>query len=204
MKRFQAVAIGCSAGGIKALHEILPLLPADFALPVIVVCHSGPSARDLLSAVISRGCPLPVAEAEERSPALPGRVHVAPPDYHLLVEDDGTFSLSVDKRVNNVRPAIDILLETASDTWGEGLLAVLLTGANDDGAAGMAAVRRAGGTCIVQDPEGATAETMPRAAIARGGADWIAPLDRIAFLITSLCGVSAPASAHLPLQDRSP
>ena len=135
MKRIEAVVIGCSAGGISALHEILPRLPADLAVPVIVVCHCGPSARDLLSAVIARDCPLPVAEAEERSPALPGRIHVAPPDYHLLVEDDGTFALSVDRRVNNVRPAIDVLLDSASDTWGEGLLAVLLTGANDDGAA---------------------------------------------------------------------
>lgn len=192
MRRIEAVAIGCSAGGIKALHDILPRLPADLAVPVIVVCHCGPMARDLLSAVIGQGCALPVTEAAERSPALPGRVYVAPPDYHLLVEDDTTFALSVDKRLNNVRPAIDVLLDSASDTWGEGLLAVLLTGANDDGAAGMAAVRRAGGTCIVQDPEGATAEAMPRAAIARGGADWIAPLDRIAFLITSLCQSSPP------------
>ncbi len=198
MRQIEAVAIGCSAGGIKALHDILPHLPADLGVPVIVVCHSGPSARDLLSSVLRRDCRMPLTEAEERSPILPGHIYVAPADYHLLVEADFTFSLSVDSRVNNVRPAIDPLLESAADTWGAGLLAVLLTGSNDDGANGMAAVRQAGGTCIVQDPADATAETMPRAAIARGGADWIAPLDRIAFLITSLC---QPTS---PLQDPTP
>lgn len=198
MRRIEAVAIGCSAGGIAALHDILPGLPADLPVPVIVVCHSSPSVSDLLSSVLRRDCRLPVAEAVERTPALPGHVHVAPPDYHLLVESDGTFSLSAEERVNNVRPAIDPLLESAADTWGEGLLAVLLTGANEDGAAGMAAAKAAGGICIVQDPEGAVAETMPRAAIAAGGADWIAPLDRIAFLISSLC--QSPPSC----QERTP
>jgi len=193
VKRIEAVAIGCSAGGIAALHVILPLLPADLRVPVIIVCHSGPAARDLLSSALRRDCRLPVAEAEERAPALPGHVHVAPPDYHLLIEPDGTFALSADERINNVRPAIDPLLESAADTWGEGLLAVLLTGANEDGAAGMAAVHAAGGTCIVQDPNGAVAQAMPRAAIARGGVDWIAPLDHIAFIITSLCQPSPPA-----------
>lgn len=198
MRRIEAVAIGCSAGGIRALHDILPLLPADLPVPVIVVCHSGPSARDLLSSVLGRDCSLPVAEAEERAPALPGRVYVAPPDYHLLVEPDATFALSAEERVNNVRPAIDPLLESAAEAWGDGLLAVLLTGANEDGAAGMAAVRRAGGLCIVQDPDQAAAGTMPRAAIAQGGADWIAPVDRIAFLVASLC------QASLPPQDPAP
>lgn len=193
MKRIEAVVIGCSAGGIAALHEILPRLPADLGVPVIVICHTGPSARDLLGSVLRRDCRLPVAEAEERASALPGHIHVAPPDYHLLIEPDATFALSADERINNVRPAIDPLLESAADTWGEGLLAVLLTGANEDGAAGMAAVRDAGGTCIVQDPSGAVAEAMPRAAITSGGVDWIAPLGHIAFIITSLCQPSPPA-----------
>ncbi|CUW38545.1 putative chemotaxis protein-glutamate methylesterase(Signal transduction response regulator, chemotaxis, protein-glutamate methylesterase,3-188) [Magnetospirillum sp. XM-1] len=198
MRRIEAVAIGCSAGGIKALHDILPHLPADLGVPVIVVCHSGPSARDLLSSVLARDCALPVSEAEERAPALPGRVYVAPPDYHLLVEPDATFALSVEARINNVRPAIDPLLESAAEAWGEGLLAVLLTGSNEDGAAGMAAVREAGGTCIVQDPDDAAADTMPRAAITHGGADWIAPADRIAFLVASLCQASLPSQDHAP------
>ncbi|KIL96832.1 Chemotaxis response regulator protein-glutamate methylesterase CheB [Paramagnetospirillum magnetotacticum MS-1] len=192
MKRIRAVAMGCSAGGIAALHDILPALPANLPVPVIIVCHSGPAATDLLSAAIRRDCRLPVAEAQERSPALPGHIHVAPPDYHLLIEPDGTFALSAEERIHNVRPAIDALLETAAEAWGEELLAVLLTGANEDGAQGMAAVKAAGGHCIVQDPSDAVADVMPRAAIARGAADWIAPLDRIAFLITSLCQDSRP------------
>jgi two-component system, chemotaxis family, protein-glutamate methylesterase/glutaminase len=92
--RIKAVAVGCSAGGIKALHEILPHLPASLSAPVIVVCHSGPSATDLLSSVLRRDCALPVTEAEERSRPEPGRVYVAPPDYHLLIEPDGSFAMS--------------------------------------------------------------------------------------------------------------
>lgn len=194
----QAVVIGCSAGGIAALHHILPRLPADLPVPVIVVCHTGPSPTDLFSSVLRRDCRLPVMEAPERGTARPGHIYVAPADYHLLMEEDKTFALSADPRVNNARPAIDLLFESAANVWGEGLLAVQLTGANDDGAAGMKEVKAAGGLCLVQDPATATATAMPEAAIATGAADWVAPLDWIAFLITSLCFSSAPAQDCRP------
>lgn len=187
MKPVRAVVIGASAGGIQALQQILPRLPADLGVPVIVVSHLPAESGDLLSAVLGRFCTLPVCEAEERAPIGPGRVYVAPADYHLLVEPDGTFALSAEARVNNVRPAIDLTLDSAAATWGDGVLAVLLSGANRDGAAGMVAVKAAGGTCIVQDPADCMADSMPRAAIAAGAADHVAALDSIASLIVGLC-----------------
>lgn len=187
MKPVRAVVIGASAGGIQALRHILPRLPADLAVPVIVVSHLPSEAGDLLSAVLGRFSSLPVDEAEERRPIRPGRVYVAPADYHLLVEPDGTFALSAEPRVNNVRPAIDLTLTSAAEAWGDGVLAVLLTGANQDGAAGMVAVKAAGGTCIVQDPAESVADAMPRAAIAAGVVDHVATLDAVAALIVGLC-----------------
>ena len=181
----KAIAIGCSAGGLDVLHVILPGLPAGFSLPVMVVAHIGPSAENLIVGALRRDCRLPVAEAEERMSAMPGTIHVAPPDYHLLIEADHTFSLSVDPKVNNSRPSIDVFLASAADSWGSGLAAVLLTGANIDGVKGMEAVKAAGGLCIVQDPATAYAPVMPQGAIDAGIADHILPPQAIAALIAS-------------------
>ncbi|OAN52230.1 chemotaxis protein CheB [Paramagnetospirillum marisnigri] len=182
-----AFAIGCSAGGLNALHAILPELPEGFPAPVVVVAHLGANDGGNMAAALRRDCRLPVVEAEERLPAQAGTVYIAPPDYHLLMEADHTFSLSADAKVLNARPSIDVFMESAAEAWGRSLAAILLTGANADGAAGMAAVKANGGLCIVQDPDGATAPEMPDAAIALGAAHWIAQPDRIAFLMISLC-----------------
>jgi two-component system chemotaxis response regulator CheB len=182
-----AIGIGCSAGGLDALHHILPNLPAGLSVPVVVVAHMGPSPDNPILEALKRHCHLPVVEAEERRKVAAGIIHVCPPDYHLLVEADHTFALSADGKINNSRPSIDAFLDSAADCWGNGLLAVLLTGASIDGARGMAAVKAAGGTCVVQDPATAFAPVMPQAAIDAGAADWIMPPDRIAELITSLC-----------------
>lgn len=182
-----AIGIGCSAGGLDVLHHILPNLPAGLSVPVVVIAHMGPSADNPILEALKRHCHLPVVEAEERRKVAAGIIHVCPPDYHLLVEADHTFALSADGKINNSRPSIDAFLDSAADCWGNGLLAVLLTGASIDGARGMAAVKAAGGTCVVQDPATAFAPVMPQAAIDAGAADWIMPPDRIAELITSLC-----------------
>lgn len=182
-----AIGIGCSAGGLEALHRILPGLPPDLAVPVVVVAHMGPSSGNSILDALGRDCRLPVVEAEERRKAAAGFIHVCPPDYHLLVEADHTFALSVDGKVNNSRPSIDVFLEAAAQCWGSGLVAVLLTGASADGARGMAAVKAAGGVCIVQDPAGAVAPVMPQAAIDAGAADWILPPDGIAARLIALC-----------------
>lgn len=183
--------MGCSAGGIDALRTVLAGLPAAFPLPVVIVSHTGPTVDSLLPEVLRPVCPLPVDEASERCPVVARRVHVAPPGYHLLIEADHTFALSVDAKVRNVRPAIDVLFASAADAYGDGLICVVMTGANDDGSRGLAAVKAKGGFAIVQDPETAFARAMPEAAIATGRVDRVVPLGAIAAELASLAGVAA-------------
>lgn len=182
-----AVVIGCSSGGVRALSIVLAALRADLAAPVIVVCHRGPDDGGLLVQALARPSRLPVVEAEERHPAAPGIVHLAPSGYHLLVERDGRFMLSVDPRVCFVRPAVDVLFDSAAACWGDALLGVILTGANHDGAEGLAAVRRRGGHAIVQEPNDAEAPQMPQAALTRAGADAVLDLAGIARTINERC-----------------
>ncbi|HEY0833194.1 MAG TPA: chemotaxis protein CheB [Azospirillum sp.] len=184
-----AVVIGCSAGGLEALREILHGLPADFPVPIVVVAHHGADGDQLMAEVLERDSLLKVSTVEEKQPATPGHVHLAPGAYHLLVESDGTFSLTVDPKVCNCRPAIDVLFETAADAYGERLIGVLLTGANHDGSHGLLAIRRVGGRTVVQDPATAAAATMPQAAIDAGAAGHVLPLRGIAtFLRAAVAG----------------
>ena len=174
------VVIGASAGGVAALGEILPALPQGFTLPVVVVVHLPSSRQSLMADLFDRKCALPVAEAYDKAPIDPGRIYFSPPDYHLMIESDFTFALSVDEAVNHSRPSIDVLLESAAASLGEGVLAIILTGTNNDGARGLKAVRAAGGIGWVQSPDTAQAPMMPRSAIEAGGADAILTLAQIA------------------------
>ncbi|WP_235037763.1 MULTISPECIES: chemotaxis protein CheB [unclassified Novosphingobium] len=160
-----AVVIGASAGAIQALLHILPALPEDYALPVLIVVHVPPGRRSELTMLFAAKCRLPVGEGEDKEPILPGTVTFAPPDYHMLVEPGGTISLSRDEQVLFSRPSIDVLFESAADAYGPGLVGVVLTGANEDGAQGLAAVAQAGGMTLVQDPASAYARAMPEAAL---------------------------------------
>jgi len=179
-QRFEAVAIGCSTGGLNALERILPALPGEFPAALIVVMHTAPESRSLLVELLGKRCRLPVREAQEGGEILPGTIYVAPPAYHLLVEDDRTFSLSTDAKVSYARPSVDVLFESAAHAYGERLIGVILTGANHDGSAGLRAVAEAGGLCLVQDPAGAEAHTMPESALAASAAARSVPLDKIA------------------------
>lgn len=161
-----AVAIGGSAGGIQALLRILPALPATLPFPILIVLHVPPDQDHGLVGLFEGRCRLRVCEAEDKAVPEAGTIHFAPANYHLLVEPDGSLALSVDDPVNHSRPSIDLLLETAADAHRRRLAAILLTGANQDGAAGMRAVAAAGGTVIVQDPATAQVATMPAAALA--------------------------------------
>ena len=174
------VVIGASAGGVAALGDILPRLPADFPLPVVIVMHVPAARQSLLADLFSRKCELPVREAYDKATVQAGHVYFSPPDYHLMIETDFTFALSVDQPVNYSRPSIDVLLESAAASIGEGVLAIILTGTNSDGARGMKAVRDAGGIGWVQLPDSAQASMMPRSAIELGGADAILTLPQIA------------------------
>jgi two-component system, chemotaxis family, protein-glutamate methylesterase/glutaminase len=181
-----AVAIGASAGGIEALSILLPALPAGLPIPVFVVQHLTRERPSLLVELFSSRCRLRCCEALDNTPVEGGVVYFAPPDYHLLIDIGPRLSLSVDEPVHYSRPSIDVLFESAVDHYRSALLAMLLTGANADGAAGLAAVRERGGQTLVQDPRTAQAPTMPGAALERGAPDWILDLPGIARLLTTL------------------
>lgn len=162
----KAVVIGASAGALDALNNILPALPEDYPWPVIVVVHVPSGRKSILTELLAPRCALPVVEVEDKTPIEGGYIYIAPPDYHLQVETTGLFSLSSDEPVLFSRPAIDVLFETAADAYGAGLTAVVLTGANNDGAAGARAVQHAGGRVLVQNPSRAFVSTMPAATLA--------------------------------------
>jgi two-component system chemotaxis response regulator CheB len=186
------VVIGASWGGLDALNVVLGGLPERFDAPVAIVQHrSALSVDDGLAATIDRGSALPVVEADDKVVLVPGTVYLAPADYHLLVERPGQLALSVDERVNQARPSIDVLFESAADAYGGEVIGVLLTGANEDGAAGLRAIRDRGGLCVVQDPATATRSRMPQSAIDAGAADVVAPLPQIAALLADRCASGA-------------
>ncbi|MFT3705352.1 MAG: chemotaxis protein CheB [Agriterribacter sp.] len=167
-RKYKAVVIGTSAGGLSALSVLLESLLPDYSVPLIIVQHRSKDQKNLLEEVLQQKTMLPVQQAEEKEKIMPGFVYIAPPDYHLLVELDQTFSLSADEPVNFSRPAIDILFETAADAYREELVGIILTGSNADGAAGIAAINKNGGLTIAQDPSEAVFTEMPKAAIKKG------------------------------------
>ncbi|MET1070677.1 MAG: chemotaxis protein CheB [Pseudomonas prosekii] len=182
----EAIVIGASAGGVEALLNILSPLRPGFVLPIIVVLHLPEERRSHLAEVFSRRVSLPVVEAYDKTPVEAGTLYFAGPGYHLSVEQDRSFSLSLEDRVHHSRPSIDYLFESAADVYGPALAAVLLTGANRDGASGLAQVKVRGGLTVVQDPEEAQVATMPRAALALHQPDHILPIHGIGRLIVEL------------------
>ena len=163
--RYAAVVIGTSAGGTHALQQLLPCLPAHFPLPIIIVQHLHPLQEGMALIHYSGGSALTVKDADEKEAIRPGFVYFAPPNYHLLIETDHTFGLSIDPKVNYSRPSIDVLFENAANVYGPRLIAILLTGANNDGAKGLRLIKEKGGLVIVQDPRSAEFPFMPEAAL---------------------------------------
>lgn len=181
------IVVGTSAGGLKALDVMLGALPKTFPLPIVAVQHRSRESSDAYAAVLGAATSLPVKEIDDGEPLVGPGVFIAPPDYHVLVEP-GRLALSTEEAVSYSRPSIDVLFETAADAYGAAVLAVLLTGANADGAKGLVRVKEAGGTAIVQDPHTAEAPEMPAAGIALAQVDRILPLDQIAKEIVRLGG----------------
>ena len=165
-RTFEAIVIGGSAGAIDALLTILPALPATLRASVIVALHVQRDRPSLLTQVFGPRCALPVHEAQDNEPLEPGTIVFAPPDYHLLLDTGPRLSLSLDAPLHFSRPAIDFLFESAADLLGQRLIGILLSGANADGAQGLAAIDRAQGLCMVQSPDSASSPAMPRAALA--------------------------------------
>jgi two-component system chemotaxis response regulator CheB len=184
------VAIGASWGGLDALRSELGGLPAELDAAVVIAQHRGPEShptafRDLLGAVTR----MSVCEAGDKDELRPGTVYIAAPDYHLLVEHGGV-ALTTDEPVLYARPSIDVLLQTAAEAYRERCAGVVLTGANADGATGLARVAELGGAAIVQDPATAERDEMPRAALARVPGARVVPVGEIAPLLVELCGVA--------------
>jgi two-component system, chemotaxis family, protein-glutamate methylesterase/glutaminase len=184
---FELIVVGASWGGLDAVGRLLAHIPDDIEQPIVIAQHRHRSAApvglaDLLHMRIKR----PVQEVEDKLPIEPRNVYIAPPDYHLLVEP-GSFALSVDERVQYARPSIDVLFESAAFAYGPSLIGIILTGANEDGAAGLATVKERGGVAIVQEPAGAARRTMPDAAIAATVADAVLPLEEIGGFLNELC-----------------
>ena len=172
----EAVAVGASAGGIDALFELLGGLQVPFRGTVIAVLHLPEAHESRLPEVFGSRLGLPVEEAQPHAPVEPGKVYFAPPGYHLLVESDRTFSLSCDPPVLFSRPSIDVLMESCADLYGAGMAGIVLTGANEDGARGLACIAAAGGLTAVQDPAEAAHTAMPLAAVKMANPDYVLPL----------------------------
>lgn len=184
LARVEAIVMGGSAGSFAVLRALLPALPAPLPVPVLIVVHLPPDRPSALAEVFSQGGH-PVKEAEDKEP-IERQIYVAPPGYHLLVESDHTLALAVDEPVHFSRPSIDVLFESAADTWGPALLAVVLSGASEDGAAGLAAVGGRGGVTVVQDPRSAEYPLMPEAAVKCATPSAVLAPDEIAELLASI------------------
>jgi two-component system, chemotaxis family, protein-glutamate methylesterase/glutaminase len=172
-RAFDAVVLGGSAGGTEVMALLLAALPAGFAPAVLIVSHLPADTPSYLVESLRYRCRLPVVEPDSGESVVAGRVHVAPPGYHMLVDDDRTIALSIDSSVRYSRPSIDVMFESAAHVYASRLLGILLSGANDDGVHGLEVIRAMGGVAWVQDPQTASSATMPRAAIARGAVDVI-------------------------------
>jgi two-component system, chemotaxis family, protein-glutamate methylesterase/glutaminase len=193
---YRVVVIGASAGGLHALRAVLSALPADFAIPIAVIQHRSKDS-ELLCGLLQECTALSVIEVMDKEELRPGWVYVAPPDYHLLVED-GFFALSVDEPVRFSRPSIDVTFESAADSYGMDVIGVVLTGANPDGSLGLSRIVGAGGYGVVQDPATAEVAVMPRAAMAAVPGACVLPLDEIGPHLAAIRGRAAPACAERP------
>jgi len=182
----ELIVIGTSWGGLEALQRLLENLPDELEVPIAIAQHRGPDSPDRgLERILQRGTSRSIREVDDKEPIERSRIYLAPPDYHLLVER-GSFALSTEERVRYARPSIDVLFESAADAYGEDVIGVVLTGANEDGAAGLRRIVDRGGIAIVQDPDTAARRTMPDAALAAAAAT-VLPLEEIGPYLTSVC-----------------
>lgn len=188
--RYELIVIGASAGGLNALEVLLKGLPKSFPVAMAIVQHRDRNFGSQLCQVLGRFCLLPLTEPEDKELILPGRVYLAPADYHLLVEagiGGSYFTFSNDVPVCYSRPSIDVLFEAAAYAYGQKLVGIILTGANHDGAQGLATIKKCNGLTIVQEPTTAFSPVMPKAAIAKGAVDQILPIEAIAPFLGKVC-----------------
>ena len=186
MSHFLAVIIGCSAGGVAALSQLFENISSDFPLPIIVVSHQLANSDGLLSNVLNYSSQIAVVDVKEKKFPHAQYIYIAPSNYHLLIEEDGSFALNVDPKVHFSRPAIDVSFESAAEFYGKGLIGIVLTGANSDGTEGTKTIKACGGKVIVQAPETAEVTTMPQSVVNAGCADYVLPIESIATKLLEL------------------
>jgi len=183
---YEAIVIGVSSGGMNAMKVMFSLLPKDFNTPIIIVQHIGAHSDNQWIKLLNIKSNLCIKEADEKEKIEKGKVYIAPPNYHLLIEKDKTFSLTIDERVNYSRPSIDVLFESAAEAYQNNLIGIILTGSNSDGTNGIKRVQECGGLTIIQDPETAESAYMPKSAIAAIKPDYISSLEGITELLIKL------------------
>lgn len=186
MKHYEAIVIGVSSGGMNAMKIMFSLLPAGFSIPLVIVQHIGARSGNEWIRLLGDKAELKVKEADEKEKIKGGTAYFAPANYHLLIEKNKTFSLTIDERVNFARPSIDVLFESAAEAYKERLIGIILTGANNDGAKGLARIKELGGLTIAQDPETAESHCMPEAAISLAQPDHILSLENITRLLIKI------------------
>ncbi len=186
LTKYQIIVIGGSAGAMAALSKLLPVFPAGYPLPIVIAQHLHPWQDDYHLEHFGDQCALAVKEAGDKEAIQAGNIYFAPPNYHLLINDDKTFSLSVDDKVNYARPSIDVLFESAVDVYSPWLVGVILTGANNDGAEGLRLIKEKGGLTVVQDPQTAESAYMPKAALAATKVDYVLSLPEMGRLLVEL------------------
>ncbi|QPJ64820.1 MAG: chemotaxis protein CheB [Candidatus Nitrohelix vancouverensis] len=185
-KQYEMIVLGGSAGSFKVLGQLLKDLPAEFPVPIVVVQHVWKGSNGSVANTLNHIANLNVSEAEEKIVPMHSNIYLAPGGYHLLIETDKSFSLSIDPLVNYSRPSIDVLFQSAAEAYGQSLIGILLTGANADGAKGLKAIKDAGGLAIVQDPETAESPFMPARALEITPVDHIVAAEQIGGLLQDL------------------
>ncbi len=183
---YEAIVIGVSSGGMNALKFIFSALPARFSLPIIIVQHINARSDNEWIKLLNEKSNLTIKEADEKEKIASENIYIAPANYHLMIESDKTFSLTIDEYVNFARPSIDVLFESAAEAYKSKLIGIVLTGSNNDGAKGIKRIKELRGLAIVQDPETAESPTMPASAIAAIQPDYILSLEKIVELLLKI------------------
>jgi two-component system chemotaxis response regulator CheB len=195
--QYEAIVIGVSSGGMSALKIIFSTLPAHFSIPIIIVQHLGAHSDSHWIKFLNEKSALKIKEADEKEKIETGHIYIAPPNYHLLIEKNKTFSLTIDERVNYARPSIDVLFESAAEAYKIKLIGIVLTGANNDGTRGIKRIKECGGLIIIQDPKTAESTCMPESAIAAIEPDYIDSLEDIVKLLIKIDQQKRESTASL-------
>ena len=184
--KYEAIVIGVSSGGMNAMKIMFSLLPKNFSTPIIIVQHIGARSDGHFIKLLNKQSNVSIKEADEKEKIENGTVYIAPPNYHLMIERDKSFSLTIEERVNYARPAIDVLFESAADAYKDKLIGVILTGSSSDGSLGLKKIKEYGGLTIAQDPKTAESGYMPASAIAVVRMDFILSLEEIIKLLIKI------------------